>query len=195
MIALLENEIANKKKWIEADEFMNMVGISESTPGSIAVNAATYVGYKVAKVSGAAVATLAVCLPSFAIIYIISLFYEAFKSFTYVAYAFEGIQVCVIFLIIRAGFNLFRQLNKKIFNYFILALTIGCMVAFSILQINFSSVYYILISGGVAVTVYLVCYIRTRFRASPQNEDEPQTTIGEEGKPSQTEKPLERDKK
>ena len=172
MIALLENEIVNKKKWIDSDEFMNMVGISESTPGSIAVNAATYVGYKVAGITGAIVATLAVCLPSFAIIFIISLFYEAFLSFKYVAYAFEGIQICVIFLIMRAGFKLLQQLHRKIFNYIILAVTIGCTVAFSIFEINFSSVYYILISGGAAVVLYLVFYIRTKRKKEATQRSE-----------------------
>ena len=93
MIALLENELIEKKKWIEHDEFLNMVAVAESTPGPIAINSATYIGYHLAGFSGATVATLAVCIPSFLIIYCISLFLERFLSLTYVACAFKGIQV------------------------------------------------------------------------------------------------------
>ena len=74
MLALLESELVSKKKWIEKDEFLDMVAIAESTPGPIAINSATYIGYKRAGVLGSAAATLGVVLPSFIIIYVISLF-------------------------------------------------------------------------------------------------------------------------
>ena len=93
MIALLENEFIEKKKWIDREEFLNMVAVAESTPGPVAVNSATYLGYRVGGVAGAALSTLAVSIPSFVIIYLISLFFDKFLSLTYVAYAFKGIQV------------------------------------------------------------------------------------------------------
>ena len=102
MIALLENEFVEKKKWITKNEFLDMVAIAESTPGPVAVNIATYIGYKTAGFKGAAVSTLAVCIPSFAVIFCISLFFEQFLKLTYVSYAFRGIQVCVIYLILSA---------------------------------------------------------------------------------------------
>ena len=74
MIALLENEFVEKKKWLEKDEFLDVAAIAESTPGPIAINCATYIGYKKAGVLGSAAATLGVILPSFIIIYAISLF-------------------------------------------------------------------------------------------------------------------------
>ena len=98
MIALLENEFIEKKKWIEKDEFLNMVAIAESTPGPIAINAATYIGYQTAGFWGSLAATVAVCIPSFIIIFLISLFFDTFLSLTYVAYAFRGIQICVIYI-------------------------------------------------------------------------------------------------
>ena len=97
MISLLESELVAKRKWLESDEFLNVVAIAESTPGPVAINAATYVGYKLAGVWGSLSATVAVALPSFSIIFLISLFFDAFLSLKYVAYAFDGIQVCVIF--------------------------------------------------------------------------------------------------
>ena len=97
MIALLENEFVSKKKWMEKDEFIDMVAIAESTPGPVAINSATYIGYKLLGFWGAFLATIAVCIPSFAIIFVISLFFDAFLTLTLVSYAFRGIQACVIY--------------------------------------------------------------------------------------------------
>ena len=96
MIAFLESEFVSRKKWLEKEEFLDMLGVAESTPGPIAVNTATYIGYKVAGVLGSLVSTLAVCLPAFVIIFVISLFFDKFLSLTYVGYAFRGIQVAVV---------------------------------------------------------------------------------------------------
>lgn len=78
MIAILEDEFVSKKKWLKQESFLDMVAIAESTPGPVAINSATYIGYKCAGVWGAILATIAVCIPSFIIIYIISLFLTSF---------------------------------------------------------------------------------------------------------------------
>ena len=160
MIALLENELIAKKKWIAKDEFLDMVAIAESTPGPIAINAATYIGYKMAGVLGSLVATVAVCIPSFVIIYLISLFFDAFLSLTLVAYAFKGIQVCVIYLILSAGLNMLKKMEKNAFNVIVISATVVCMIAFSVFAVRFSTVFYILISGVIGVFVYLVGKLR-----------------------------------
>ena len=160
MIALLENEFVSKRKWIEPNEFLDMIAISESTPGPIAINAATYIGYRLLGVLGSLTATVAVCIPSFVIIYAISLFFDLFLSFTLVAYAFKGIQVCVIWLILSAGLKMLKQLKKTPLNIIILSAVIACMVTFSILAVRFSTIYYILISGGIGLLVYLLNLLR-----------------------------------
>lgn len=160
MIALLENEFVAKRKWIEKDEFLDMVAIAESTPGPIAINAATYIGYKMIGVIGSLLATVAVCIPSFVIIYAISLFFDAFLSLTLVSYAFKGIQLCVIWLILSAGLKMLRQMKKTPFNVVILCAVITCMVAFSLLSIRFSTIFYILICGGIGLFAYLVGLLR-----------------------------------
>ena len=142
MIALLENEFVAKRNWIEKDEFLDMVAIAESTPGPIAINAATYIGYKMIGVFGSLLATVAVCIPSFLIIYAISLFLDAFLSITLVAYAFRGIQVCVVWLILSAGLKMLKQMKKTVFSVTIVSLVVLCMVVFSILAINFSTILY-----------------------------------------------------
>lgn len=162
MIALLENEFVAKRNWIEKDEFLDMVAIAESTPGPIAINAATYIGYKMIGVFGSLLATVAVCIPSFLIIYAISLFLDAFLSITLVAYAFRGIQVCVVWLILSAGLKMLKQMKKTPFNIAILTVVLVCMVTCSLFSLRFSTIFYILICGGVGLLVYLVGLLRKR---------------------------------
>ena len=160
MIALLENEFVSKKKWLEKDEFLDVTAIAESTPGPIAINAATYIGYKNSGVIGSMIATLGICIPSFVIIYAISLFFDAFLSFTLVAYAFKGIQICVVYLILTAGLKMLRQMKKTVFNTVIISVTLISMIVFSLFAVKFSTIFYILISGACGVAVYLLCKIR-----------------------------------
>ena len=160
MLALLENEFVSKQKWMEKDEFLDMAAIAESTPGPIAINAATYIGYKQFGILGSVFATLGICLPSFLIIYLISLFFDAFLSLTYVQYAFRGIQVCVVYLILNAGIKMFKQMKKSRFNLIVIFATIICMLISSMFALNFSTVIYILISGAAGLVVYFVGKIR-----------------------------------
>ena len=160
MIALLENEFVEKKKWLNKDEFLDVAAIAESTPGPIAINAATYIGYKNSGVIGSMIATLGICIPSFVIIYAISLFFDAFLSFTLVAYAFKGIQICVVYLILTAGLKMLKQMKKTAFNMIIISITLICMIVFSLFAVKFSTIFYILISGACGVAVYLLDKIR-----------------------------------
>ena len=156
MIALLENEFVAKKKWIEKDEFLDVAAIAESTPGPIAINAATYIGFKNAGIVGSIVATLGICIPSFVIIYAISLFFDAFLSLTLVAYAFKGIQICVVYLILSAGLKMLKQMKKTEFNIIIILITLISMVVLSLFAVKFSTIFYILISGAFGVVVYFL---------------------------------------
>ena len=171
MIALLEGELIEKKAWIGKEEFTDMVAIAESTPGPIAINAATYIGFRQGGIPGALCATLGVSLPSFIIIFIISLFFDAFLSLTYVTYAFRGIQVCVIYLILSAGIKMMKELKKTPFNMILLSLTVVCMLVLSLLAVSFSSVFYILIGGGVGVFVYLLRLLSKKRRKEESDRD------------------------
>ncbi len=162
MIALLENEFVEKKKYMEKDEFLDMVAIAESTPGPIAINAATYIGYKQLRFLGSLVATLGICIPSFVIILAISLFFDAFLSFTLVEYAFRGIQVCVIYLIFSAGFKMLTQMKKTAFTVTIVSFVILCMIVFSLFAVKFSTIFYIVICGSVGVFVSLLKRLNKR---------------------------------
>ena len=154
MISLLEIEFVEKRNWLSHDEFMDLIVIAESTPGPIAINCATYIGYKVGKWLGAVVATLGMVIPSFGIIYLISLFFNQFLSITWVASAFRGIQACVVFLILSAGLKMLKKMKKTAFSIAIAALTFVCMVTFWLLGVHFSSVFYILISGCIGFAAW-----------------------------------------
>ena len=156
MIALLENEFVEKKKYIEKDEFLDMVAIAESTPGPIAINAATYLGYKRLGFLGSLVATVGVVIPSLIIIFTISLFFDAFLSLTIVACAFKGIQVCVIYLIFSSGIKMLKQMKKTAFSVITVSAVLVCMIVFSLFSVKFSSIFYILICGFVGVFAYLL---------------------------------------
>ena len=160
MIALLENEFVEKKKWLEKDEFLDVTAIADSTPGPIAINAAPYIGYKNTGIIGSMIATLGICIPSFVLIYAISLFFDAFLSLTLVAYAFKGIQICVVYLILTAGLKMLKQMKKTVFNIIIISITLICMVVFSLFAVKFSTIFYILLSGACGVAVYLLGKIR-----------------------------------
>lgn len=156
MIALLEEEFIQRRKWLDKDEFLDMTAIAESTPGPVAINSATYLGYKLAKVPGAATATVAVCLPSFLIIYAISLFFEQFTQLTVIANAFKGIQVCVIYLIFSAGVRMLKSLDKSPFATGILAAVMLVMVGLSLAGVSVSSILLILLSGAAGVAAWLI---------------------------------------
>lgn len=156
MIALLEEEFIQRRRWLDKDEFLDMTAIAESTPGPVAINSATYLGYKLAKVPGAATATVAVCLPSFLIIYAISLFFEQFTQLTVIANAFKGIQVCVIYLIFSAGVRMLKALDKSPFATGVLAAVMLVMVGLSLAGISVSSILLILLSGAAGVAAWLI---------------------------------------
>lgn len=155
MISLLEHECVEKRGWITKDEFLNMVGIAESTPGPVAINAATYIGYSQAGFWGALFATVGVVLPSFIIIYVISLFFEAFLSIDLVARAFRGIGVAVVFLILSAGVKLFRKMEKTPLNTVLFCLSFVLVILIGFLDLGVSKIWLILGCALASLFVYL----------------------------------------
>ena len=174
MISVFENEFVSKKKWLEHDEFMNILVIAESTPGPVAINMATYIGYKQNKIIGSIFSTLGMVLPSFTIIFIISLFFNNLLDNKYVAAAFKGIQACVVFLILSAGIKLFKKMEKKPFNIIVMSLTFILVIAFSLFNIDFSSIFYILISGCLGLVIYLIGVIKSKSKKeeTPKRKEE-----------------------
>ena len=162
MIAFFEREFVENKKWLDKEEFLDMVAIAESTPGPIAINSATYVGYKQAGALGSAFATLGVVLPSFIIIYVISLFLDTFLTFELVGYAFRGIQAGVVYLILSAGIKMLKGMDKKPMSITIMCAVLVCMIAFSVLAVNFSAILFILISGVIGLAAFFIAKTKER---------------------------------
>ena len=162
MISMLHSEFVEKRNYLTHGEFMDVVAIAESTPGPIAINMSTYIGYKRCGFIGALLSTLGMCAPSFSVIFIISLFFDRFLEITWVANAFRGIQIAVIYIILSAGIKMLKQLKKSPVNIVILCVTATLMVLFFVFSVSFSAVFYILISGGVGLVIFLVKYIKER---------------------------------
>lgn len=144
MIPIIEKEVCDKHKWITGEDVLDIFAISESTPGPIAINSATFIGYKIAGVAGSFCATLGVVLPSFIIISIISLVLKEFSHIPAVQYAFNGIRAGVLALIIKALFSMYKKVPKGLFAYILMALSF-ILAAFT--EIN---VIFVIIGCAVA---------------------------------------------
>ena len=154
MIANIREVVVEQKKWLTEDELLQVITIAESTPGPIAINLATYVGYKKGRVPGSAAATLGVVLPSLTIIYTISLFLDAFMANRIVAYAFVGIKAAVAFLILRAGLDMLAKLPKKPLPLATFAVTLALLLTLHFLSVKLSSIVLILLGGLLGIGVY-----------------------------------------
>jgi chromate transporter len=120
---------------------------------------------------GAIIATLGMTLPSFTVIYLISLFFDSFLSVKIIAAAFRGIRVAVIFLILSAGIKMFKKIKKTPFNVSVFLVTALSMIAFSLFSIGFSSILYILISASLGISVYSIGYVKSKNRAKGGNAE------------------------
>ena len=146
MISLIERDVVEKKNWLTTKEMMDIIAIAESTPGPIAINTATYIGTKRAGIMGALACTFGVVLPSFIIIFAISLFVEEFRNLTYVAYAFKGIRVAVLVLILNAVIKMFGSVEKTVFSIVVL-LAVLAVCVFT----DFYIIYTLLICAAAGI--------------------------------------------
>ena len=154
MIANIREIVVDKKHWLDEEELVQVIAIAESTPGPIAINLATYVGYKKQGFWGSLCATLGVILPSLIIIYAISLFLEPFMANKYVSYAFVGIQCAVAFLILKAGMNMLSKMDKKPLPIVVFAAVFLLMLICKLLDFGISSIVLILLGGAIGIFAY-----------------------------------------
>ena len=154
MLTLLQGELVEKKNWLTNDELMEMTAIAESTPGPIAINLATYLGYKKGGFFGALLATLGVVITPFTLMFVISLFLEKFLSFEAVKYAFMGVKVGVVFLLLKVSITLIKSLKKDWFGITLLSIVTITMVIITIFAVKFSAIYFILLGAVLGLLVY-----------------------------------------
>lgn len=156
MISIIEETCVERKKWITHEEMMNMTVIAESTPGPIAINCATYVGYKLAGFVGAVAATFGIVLPSFIVIFLISKFFDNFLKITVIANAFQGIKIAVGILIFDAAITMIKKMKKKILPRIIVSVAFLVMMLVNIFSWNFSSISLMLAAGGLSLMIFTV---------------------------------------
>lgn len=148
MVPIIQSEVAEKRGWIKNEDILDILAISESTPGPIAINSATFVGYQVAGVFGSVMATLGVVLPSLIIISIVAYFFKQFLAFKVVKYAFMGIRAGVLALIVKAAKNMMKACPKNVAAYTIVALAFILTVVFDL------NVFAVIIGSAVIGLVY-----------------------------------------
>lgn len=156
MISIIEESCVERKKWISHEEMMNMTVIAESTPGPIAINCATYVGYKIAGFVGATVATFGMVLPSFVVIFVISKFLDNFLEITWIAHAFYGIKIAVGILIFDAAVTMIGKMKKKALPMFIMSCSFAVMMLVNIFSWSFSSINLMLAAGLLSLMIFTV---------------------------------------
>ena len=156
MIKMLEEECIDKHAWINHDDLNNIIVIAEATPGSVAINCATYVGKKKAELIGALIATLGVILPSFVIIFSISLFMNDFLQLAWVQNAFKGIQIAVCILIFKAAISMIKKIKFESINWLLFGFSLLFMLAINFLSWNFSTLYIIFIAAVLSLSVFAV---------------------------------------
>ena len=156
MISLIEDACVEKKKWITHDDMMDMTVIAESTPGPIAINCATFVGYRQYGLKGAAAATIGMVLPSFLIIFFISHFLDYFLEIGWISSAFRGIRLAVGLLILNAGFIMMKKMKKMPFQIIVLAASLVVMMMVNLFSIHLSSIVLLLTAAVVSLVMFSV---------------------------------------
>lgn len=156
MISMIENNCVEKKKWISHDDMMNVTVIAESTPGPIAINCATFVGYQQAGFLGSLTATLGIVLPSFLVIFVISMFLDNFLEITIIAHAFKGIKVAVGILILDAAITMIKKMHKKVFPKAIMLCSFAAMLLINVFAWNFSTISLMLIAAAISLAAFII---------------------------------------
>ena len=156
MISIMEDICVGRKKWITHDEMMDMTIIAESTPGPIAINCATYVGYKQGGIPGSIMATVGMTIPSFVIIYLISTVLDNFLEIAIIANAFKGIKVGVGLLIFNVAVKMLKKMKKNTFSRIIAGTAFTVMLTVNFLSIRFSAITLMIIAGVTGLVVFAV---------------------------------------
>ena len=154
MISLIEDICVTKKQWITHDEMMELTVIAESTPGPIAINAATYVGYKQGGIWGSLFSTVGMVIPSFVVIYLISTALDNFLEITWIASAFKGIKIGVGILIFRVALTMLGKMKKAPLPRIIAGCACTVMLAVNFLSLRFSSITLLILAGSVSLMLF-----------------------------------------
>jgi len=149
MLPVIQNEVVENKKWLGEEEFLDSIAVTNSLPGPLAINCATYVGYKTAGFAGAISAALGAVMPSFLIILVIAIFFGTIKENPVIEYVFAGIRPAVVALIAYAVVKLVKSMGINIVN-----ISISLAVLLLILLLNFHPIVTIVICGSLGFFLF-----------------------------------------
>lgn len=155
MISMIENICVENKGWITHEDMMNVTVIAESTPGPIAINCATFVGYRQAGFWGALAATLGIVVPSFLVIFIISMFLDHFLTIAVIANAFRGIKIAVGILVLDAAVTMVKKMPQKPFARAMAAGSFVAMLLINLFGWNFSTISLMLIAAAIGLAAFV----------------------------------------
>lgn len=155
MISLIENLCVEQKRWITHEDMMNITVIAESTPGPIAINCATFVGYRQRGLGGAVAATVGMILPSFGILFFISQFLDHFLEVRWIAHAFQGIKCAVGILILDAALKMLARIPKKGAPRIFLLCSAAAMLLINLFALHISSMVLLLAAAAVSLALWL----------------------------------------
>ncbi|HHW01311.1 MAG TPA: chromate transporter [Thermoanaerobacterales bacterium] len=148
MIPLMKVEMVDKQKWIKEEEFLDIIAVTQSAPGAVAINSSIYIGYRLAGLLGAVIATLGTVLPSFLIILLVVMFYADMKSNKYVERAFKGIYPAIVVLILAAAINLWKAAFRDKTG-----IAIAVIALFALIVLDIHPILVILISGLAGIVL------------------------------------------
>ena len=156
MLSLIEDTCVEQKRWITHEEMMDITVIAESTPGPIAINCGTYVGYKQKGLAGAASATVGMVFPSFIIIFVISMLLDNFLEINWVAHAFMGIKIAVGILILDAAIKMIRKMQKRPVPLTIMGCSFFFMLLTNVFALHISSIVLMLAAAVISLSLHLI---------------------------------------
>lgn len=154
MIPLIEQEVVNKNKWIKQDEFMDILIISQSFPGALAINCSTFIGYKIGGVIGGIIGILGVTLPSFLIILLLATMFMEFRDNYYVNLAFKGITAAVPMLVLYGVISISKGVERNITN-----IILGSIALIFLVFFNVNPIYVI-----IASALYGMIFLRKKVK-------------------------------
>lgn len=157
MIPIIQKEVVEKKKWIEEQDFLDVIAISQSAPGLLAVNISIFLGYRLRGVKGSIVATLGSILPSFFIILLIAMFFTGYQDNPTVIKIFKGMRPVVVALIAVPVINMAQKAKINLYTGLLTVAT-----ALSIIFLDVSPIY-ILLAVGIVFTIKTV---RNKLKSS-----------------------------
>ena len=157
MIPLIQKEAVENNGWVSDDDILEVLAIAESTPGPIAINSATFIGYRAAGVLGSVLATLGVVLPSFVIILALSFVLRQFQELEAVRFAFNGIRAGVLALLFKALWTMYKKSPKGWAAYVVMG---GAFLLTAFLKVNVLAV--IILCGVFGLVTALMAERRSK---------------------------------